>query len=133
MEESLLRECKEYINANKFEEFQEFYRELTESDWANLYQKVYLHACLKKNTRLPSGLRLYLGNFLPLHKLPIANCFFMVMFYLGEAHRLDVLHSLRETNLRRVQHIRNSRQKHAFGGRSVLRWRRKSIELRCRH
>ena len=76
MEESLLRECKEYINANKFEEFQEFYRELTESDWANLYQKVYLHACLKKKHQIAEWLETLFTQFPPITQIAYRQLFF---------------------------------------------------------
>lgn len=42
--------CKKYINDNNFEEFQEFSISLLDFqyDWSYLFQKVYLHSCLKK-------------------------------------------------------------------------------------
>lgn len=82
MEIALLHECKEYINANKFEEFKEFYKELSESefetqpDWANLYQKVYLHACLKKRHQIAEWLETLFTQFPPITQIAYRQLFF---------------------------------------------------------
>jgi hypothetical protein len=82
MEIALLHECKEYINANKFEEFKDFYKELTESefetqpDWANLYQKVYLHACLKKRAEIAEWLESLFTQFPPITQIAYRQMFF---------------------------------------------------------
>jgi hypothetical protein len=82
MNTALLHECKEYINANKFEEFKEFYKELTESefetqpDWANLYQKVYLHACLKKRAEIAEWLESLFTQFPPITQIAYRQMFF---------------------------------------------------------
>lgn len=82
METALLHECKEYINANKFEEFKEFYKELAESefetqpDWANLYQKVYLHACLKKRHQIAEWLESLFTQFPPITQIAYRQVFF---------------------------------------------------------
>lgn len=88
METALLHECKEYINANKFEEFKEFYKELTESefetqpDWANLYQKVYLHACLKKRKEIAEWLESLFTQFPPITQIAYRQLFFYGHFLL---------------------------------------------------
>lgn len=88
MDESLLCECKEYINANKFEEFKEFYKELTESefekepDWANLYQKVYIHACLKKRKEIAEWLETLFTQFPPITQIAYRQVFFYGRFLL---------------------------------------------------
>ena len=82
MEIALLHECKEYINANKIEEFKEFYKELAESefetqpDWANLYQKVYLHACLKKRHQIAEWLETLFTQFPPITQIAYRQLFF---------------------------------------------------------
>lgn len=82
MDTALLHECKEYINANKFEEFKEFYKELSESefetqpDWANLYQKVYLHACLKKRKDIAEWLETLFTQFPPITQIAYRQLFF---------------------------------------------------------
>ena len=82
MDTALLHECKEYINANKFEEFKEFYKELSESefetqpDWANLYQKVYLHACLKKRKDIADWLESLFTQFPPITQIAYRQLFF---------------------------------------------------------
>ena len=42
--------CKKYINENNFQEFQEFCSSLLNLnyDWPYIFQKVYIHSCLKK-------------------------------------------------------------------------------------
>jgi hypothetical protein len=42
--------CKKYINENDLEEFKEFCISLLNFnyDWPYLFQKVYIHSCLKK-------------------------------------------------------------------------------------
>jgi hypothetical protein len=82
MEKALLHECKEYINANKFEEFKEYYKILMESefetqpDWANLYQKVYLHACLKKRKEIADWLETLFTQFPPITQIAYRQLFF---------------------------------------------------------
>lgn len=53
--ETIIRKAKEYINCGALTPLQQYFFELTEEtefetdpDWLYIYQKVYLHACLKK-------------------------------------------------------------------------------------
>jgi len=53
MNEQIVQECKKYITENNVCALQVYYQELAESefpqapDWPYIFQKVYLHACLK--------------------------------------------------------------------------------------
>ena len=50
--------CKKYINENNFVNLQEFSSSLLDFnfDWPYLFQKVYLHACLKKRSDMAEWL-----------------------------------------------------------------------------
>lgn len=50
--------CKKYINENDFVNLQEFSSSLLDFnfDWPYLFQKVYLHACLKKRSDMAEWL-----------------------------------------------------------------------------
>ena len=53
MSEDVVHIFKEYINNNDIDGFKNFIEEVSESDepieWDYIFQKVYIHACLKKN------------------------------------------------------------------------------------
>lgn len=51
--------CKKYINEDNLEEFQEYSISLLDDnfDWPYLFQKVYLHACLKKRNSIAEWLQ----------------------------------------------------------------------------
>jgi len=88
MEASLVQECKEYINANKIDEFKEFYQILQETefeeriDWPNLYQKVYIHACLKKRQEIADWLTTLFPLFDPITQIAFRQVFFYGRFLL---------------------------------------------------
>lgn len=50
--------CKKYINDGNFEDFQQYSISLLDDDfdWPYLFQKVYLHACLKKRNDIAEWL-----------------------------------------------------------------------------
>ena len=50
--------CKKYINDGNFEDFQQYSLSLLDDDfdWPYLFQKVYLHACLKKRNDIAEWL-----------------------------------------------------------------------------
>lgn len=89
MNASLLEECKAYINANKLEEFKEFYVLLCESefdvspDWPNLYQKVYIHACLKKRREIAEWLETLFTQFDPITQIAFRQVFFYGRYLLA--------------------------------------------------
>ena len=54
MNANILSECKAYVSAGDLEGLQQYYSEIQNTEfgynisWQYIYQKVYLHACLKK-------------------------------------------------------------------------------------
>ena len=80
-ERSLLQTCKEFINANKLAELQEFYAGLHDyeftpaPDWPNLYQKIYLHACLKKRHEIANWLTTLFSRFDPITQIAFRHVF----------------------------------------------------------
>ena len=71
MNKQIISECKEYIDANKHEELQEFFAELMSSDfderpdWPTIFQAVYIHACLKKRAQTAAWLQTLFTQFDP--------------------------------------------------------------------
>lgn len=84
-----MQECKEYINANKIDQFKEFYQILQETefeeriDWPNLYQKVYIHACLKKRKEIAEWLMTLFPLFDPITQIAFRQVFFYGRFLLA--------------------------------------------------
>jgi hypothetical protein len=78
--ESVVQECKEFINANKGEELKEYYEYLittdVQLDWPNLFQKVYIHACLKKRKDIADWLTTLFPQFDPITQIGFRQVFF---------------------------------------------------------
>jgi hypothetical protein len=78
--ESVVQECKEFINANKGEELKEYYEYLittdVDLDWPNLFQKVYIHACLKKRKDIADWLTTLFPQFDPITQIAFRQVFF---------------------------------------------------------
>lgn len=78
--ESVYQECKEFINANKGEELKEYYEYLittdVQLDWPNLFQKVYIHACLKKRRDIAEWLTTLFSKFDPITQIAFRQVFF---------------------------------------------------------
>jgi hypothetical protein len=57
--ETTIHICKSYINMNNLEGLKTYIPTLFEYnyDWPTLFQKIYLHACLKKNKEIASWLQ----------------------------------------------------------------------------
>jgi len=57
--ETTIHICKNYINMNNLEELKMYVHTLFEYnyDWPTLFQKIYLHACLKKNKEIATWLQ----------------------------------------------------------------------------
>lgn len=64
IEETIIRECKVFIERSTLQSLQEYYRSLQDDydwseqavDWPYILQKVYLHACLKKKSDMAAWL-----------------------------------------------------------------------------
>lgn len=61
--ESIVRECKEIINKNSLQALKDYWIELqsfeydSQPDWPWIFQKVFLHACLKGKKDIATWLR----------------------------------------------------------------------------
>jgi hypothetical protein len=89
--ESIVEECKDFINAGKLEELQEYVRDLFSSefeaqpDWPNLFQKVYLHACLKKQKEIAEWITSLFSMFDPITQIAYRQVFFYGRYLLAKA------------------------------------------------
>lgn len=63
MDNQIIRECKEFVEANDLNGLQEHYRTLLNFEYPQtpdmpyIFHRVYLHACLKGNTQAEDWLR----------------------------------------------------------------------------
>lgn len=69
LEETMIRECKHLINTGTLQDLQSHYRYLLDCDWsehqpdwAYVFQKVYLHACLKGRADMATWLQGLFGS-----------------------------------------------------------------------
>ena len=89
--ESIFAECKEFINAGKLEELQEYVKTLLESefdtapDWPTLFQKAYLHACLKKQKESAEWIASLFSLFDPIVQIAYRQVFFYGRYLLAKA------------------------------------------------
>ncbi len=64
VEDTIIRECKVFVERSTLQSLQEYYQSLQEDydwseqpvDWPYILQKVYLHACLKKKAEIATWL-----------------------------------------------------------------------------
>ena len=82
MDQNIIQYCKQFIDANSLVSLQSYYRELMntefprEPDWAFIFQKVYLHACLKKRTDAAEWIHLALFPLLdPIQQIAMRQTF----------------------------------------------------------
>ena len=58
MSKEIIEICKKYIEENNLDYLQLYYKELVSSmnfedlDWPSIFQKLYLHACLRKKPEI---------------------------------------------------------------------------------
>ena len=87
MSEDVVHIFKEYINNNDIDGFKNFIEEVSESDepieWDYIFQKVYIHACLKKNKSFTEFLMTKFTEMAPEHQI-IARQVFAYGRYLME-------------------------------------------------
>lgn len=89
--DSILAEAKEFINAGKLAELQEYTKDLLDSefevqpDWPNLFQKLYLHACLKKQTAIAEWFVSLFSMFDPITQIAYRQVFFYGRYLLAKA------------------------------------------------
>ena len=78
MEDELIKEIKSLINDDKLTEIKELYYEYCRDEklnWAYIYQKVYLHACLKKKTEIVEYLKTLFQYLTPVQQVSIRQMF----------------------------------------------------------
>jgi hypothetical protein len=75
--EVFLKTCKTLIEKDNLEGLQEFYGENTEEQypWEYIYQKLYLHACLKKKQRIVEWMKPLFEQFDPIQKIALRQMF----------------------------------------------------------
>jgi len=82
MDKAIISEIKEFINADKKAELQDFFEELMESsydrppDWSNIFQAVYIHACLRKKREIADWLKTLFTRFDPIQQIAFRQVFF---------------------------------------------------------
>jgi hypothetical protein len=72
-----LKTCKTLIEKDNLEGLQEFYTEYSEEPfaWEYVYQKLYLHACLKKKHRIVEWMKPLFEHFDPIQQIGIRQMF----------------------------------------------------------
>lgn len=82
MNQDILRTCKRFIDANDMDVLHTYYRELMtrefpeEPDWAWIFQKTYLHACLRGNAEVAQWLHEALYPMLdPIQQIALRQVF----------------------------------------------------------
>lgn len=89
--DSIIQDCKALINKNDLNALQEYYKELLESefdvppDWPNIFQALYIHACLKKRKEIVDWLVPLFDTFDPITKIAYRQMFFYGRFLLSKA------------------------------------------------
>jgi hypothetical protein len=74
---SFLKDCKALIEKDNLEGLQEFYAEYHEENfpWEYIYQKLYLHACLKKKRRIVEWMNGLFPSFDPIQQIALRQMF----------------------------------------------------------
>jgi hypothetical protein len=69
--------CKDFINENNLSALQDFYEEHKEKNWGwdYTYQKIYLHACLKKRVEIVEWLKSLYAVFNPMQQIALRQMF----------------------------------------------------------
>ncbi len=75
--EGFLKFCKELIEKDNLEGLKEIYEEHMNENypWDYLYQKLYLHACLKKKHRIVEWMKGLFPSFDPIQQIALRQMF----------------------------------------------------------
>jgi len=75
--DSFLKDCKRMIEKDNLEGLQEYYTEYNDEPfpWDYIYQKLYLHACLKKKPRIVEWLDGLYVMFDPIQQIALRQMF----------------------------------------------------------
>ena len=70
---AFLNECKSLIEKDNLEGLQEVYHDIQDEDfpWEYLYQKLYLHVCLKKKKRIVVWMDSLFGLMDPIQQIAL--------------------------------------------------------------
>ncbi len=77
--EYIIREIKDVINKGNIDELKELWENYQNTDfndiiaWDYVFQKVYLHACLKKKVDMVQWLELLFSQFNEIHKIALRH------------------------------------------------------------
>ena len=84
--EGFLSLCKTMIEKDNLEGLQEYYAENLEENypWEYVYQKLYLHACLKKKTRIVEWFKNLFPMFDPIQQIALRHMFFYGKYLLAK-------------------------------------------------
>ncbi len=74
---SFLKDCKSLIEKDNLEGLQEYYTEYGDENfpWEYIYQKLYLHASLKKKPRITAWLDTLYPKFDPIQQIALRQMF----------------------------------------------------------
>ncbi len=75
--DSFLKDCKQFIERDNLEGLQEYYTDYGHENfpWEYIYQKLYLHACLKKKPRIVAWLDGLYPKFDPIQQIALRQMF----------------------------------------------------------
>jgi hypothetical protein len=75
--DSFLKDCKQMVEKDNLEGLQEYYAEYSDENfaWDYIYQKLYLHACLKKKRRIVAWLDSLYSSFDPIQQIALRQMF----------------------------------------------------------
>ena len=85
--EVFLKQCKTLIEKDNLEGLQEFYLEnqTEQYPWEYIYQKLYLHACLKKKHRIVDWMKPLFQDFDPIQQIGLRQMFSYGKYLLEKA------------------------------------------------
>lgn len=75
--DAFIKTCKSFIDENNLYSLQEYYQENVDQPfaWEYTYQKIYLHACLKKRHKIAEWMKTLFPNFDPIQQIAIRQMF----------------------------------------------------------
>ena len=75
--DAFLKQCKTLIEEDNVEGLQGFYEEYKDEElpWEYIYQKLYLHACLKKKHRVVEWMKPMFEKLDPIQKIALRQMF----------------------------------------------------------
>jgi hypothetical protein len=95
VDKDLLLTIKEFTAKGNLEELQEYWKELQETefpckvDWTTLFQKVYLHACLKGKREIAEWLQTLFQQLDPIQQIGLRQVFPYGRYLLAKAVKTE--------------------------------------------